>query len=71
MLLTKLNYLQQSKQQCQMKVGLSFAILFFFFSWKHFHLESRETSQEGPECFRDFLQKSSLISKFQKICKNA
>ena len=56
-----------------LEVVLFFNVSFFHKSFiqSSFPLESCETSQEGPECFRDFLQKISLNSKFQKICKNA
>ena len=47
-----------------LEVVLFFNILFFHKSFiqSSFPLERGETSQEGPECFRDFLQKSSLNS---------
>lgn len=66
MLLTKLNYLQQSKQQCQMKVGLSFAIFFFFFFLETFSPGKSRDLPRRPRMFQRFPPKKLPYFKIPK-----
>ena len=69
MLLTKLNYLQQSKQQCQMKVGLSFAILFFFFPGNIFTWKVARPPKKAQNVSEISSKKAPLFQNSKKFVK--